>query len=123
MKLVLEGVPRSTNHIYKFFRSRMYMTAAGTTLKKSYQLQAKHQMGFKSPTANPIALKIILFFNDKRKRDIDNYNKILLDSMSGIVYEDDVQIQMLTIIKQYDKKQPRIEIEIDEAPQVFNNSL
>lgn len=115
MKIVLIGVPRSTNHIYKFFRSRMYMTAAGTALKRSYQLQAKLQFGNKLIITNPIALKIILFFNDKRKRDIDNYNKILLDSMSGIVYEDDVQIQMLTIVKQYDKKQPRVEIEINET--------
>ncbi len=115
MKIVLEGVPRSTNHIYKFFRSRMYMTAEGRALKRSYQLQAKLQFGNKSIITNPLALKIILFFNDKRKRDIDNYNKILLDSMSGIVYEDDVQIQTLTIAKQYDKKQPRIEITIDET--------
>ena len=117
MKITLEGVPRSTNHIYKFFRSRMYVSAAGKALKRSYQLQAKLQFGNIPLITNPIALEIILYFGDKRRRDIDNYNKILLDSMSGIVYKDDAQIQKLTIIKQYDKKRPRIEIVIHEAAQ------
>jgi len=38
-----------------------------------------------------------LFMPDKRRRDIDNYNKILLDSLTGIVWEDDSQIDILTI--------------------------
>lgn len=114
MKIILEGNPQSTNHIYKSFRSRIYLSAEGRALKTSYQYQAKKQMKFKKPLDGPLSVKIKLFFGDKKKRDIDNYNKILLDSLSHIVYLDDSQIQIMCIAKLYDKQKPRIEIEAEE---------
>lgn len=117
MIITLEGVPKSTNHIYKFFRSRMYMTPGGRALKRSYQSQAKKQLNLNKPISAPIAVKILLIFGDKRRRDIDNYNKILLDSLSGIAYEDDSQIQEISIRKIYQKDKPRIVIEIKEDEQ------
>ena len=48
-------------------------------------------------TDNRLMVSIRLFMPDKRRRDIDNYNKILLDSLTGIVWEDDSQIDILTI--------------------------
>lgn len=47
-------------------------------------------------------------------RDIDNYGKILLDSLTWIVYEDDKQIKLMTIeIMQHDKDS-RIEVFLDK---------
>jgi len=89
----------------------MYMTQKGKELKESYQWQIKSQYKGK-PKTNDIDLRVELFFGDDRRRDIDNYNKILLDSLSGILYEDDSQIQSLLIIKNKDKKNPRIEIQL-----------
>ena len=47
-------------------------------------------------------------------RDIDNYGKILLDSLTWIVYEDDKQIKLMTIEIMQPDKDPRIEIHIEE---------
>lgn len=44
-----------------------------------------------------LMVQIRLFMPDLRRRDVDNYNKILLDSLSGYVWEDDSQIDILTI--------------------------
>lgn len=113
MELILKGNPKSTQHIYKMTcRGRfasMYMSADGKALKEDYQWQLKSQYK-KKPLTGDIDMRVELFFGDERKRDIDNYNKILLDSMSGIIFEDDSQIQSLLIIKNKDKKNPRIEI-------------
>ena len=57
-----------------------------------------------------VEVYIVQYFGDKRKRDIDAYIKILLDSMSGIVYDDDSQIMKMTVLKLYDKDNPRTEI-------------
>lgn len=59
-----------------------------------------------------VALNILLYFGDKRRRDIDAYLKILLDSMQGIVYENDSQVTELHVFKLYDKNDPRVEIGI-----------
>lgn len=109
MQFILKGNPQSTNHIYRHAGHRVYMTKEGADLKESYQWQIKSQYR-KKPLEEDVKLKIELFFGDNRKRDIDNYNKILLDALSGILYVDDSQIVSLEIIKNKDIKNPRIEI-------------
>lgn len=117
MEFTLKGNPLSTGHIYKSMCrgkfASVYMTKAGKDLKESYQWQLKSQYK-KKPLTGDIDMRVELFFGDERKRDIDNFNKILLDSMSGIIFEDDSQIQSLLIIKNKDKKNPRIELQIND---------
>lgn len=113
MEITLKGNPQSTNHIYKSVcRGRfasVYMSEAGKKLKKSYQDQLKKQYKGK-PKKGDIDLRIEIFFGDKRVRDIDNYNKLVLDACSKILWVDDSQIQSLLLIKNYDNKNPRCEI-------------
>lgn len=115
--ITLLGEPKSTQHIYKFRCAgripMMYMDKDGKGVKESYQWQAKSQWKKKLLT-EPLEVKIDLFFANKRNHDIDNYNKILLDSLTGIVWEDDGLIQSMTVSKSYDKSNPRIEITIYE---------
>lgn len=113
MKIILDGNPVSTNQIYRRHGHIMYMSRQGKQMKESYQWQAKTQCrGFKCVT-EAFWITIRLYFGDKRNRDIDNYNKILLDSLTGIVWEDDKQIQKMTIEKFIDLDNPRIEIEVE----------
>ncbi|WP_270616138.1 RusA family crossover junction endodeoxyribonuclease [Streptococcus koreensis] len=48
-----------------------------------------------------------------KKPDIDNYEKALYDSMSGVVFKDDGQIALHDVGKFYSLN-PRIEVEIKE---------
>ena len=48
-----------------------------------------------------------------KKPDIDNYEKALYDSMSGIVFQDDGQIALHDVGKFYSLN-PRIEVEVEE---------
>lgn len=115
MKIILEGEPLSTNHIYKYhcrtgFASG-YMTKEGKELKEIYQWQAKKQWKEKLISKeDEVVIQMSLFFGTRRKQDIDNYSKLVLDSLSGIVYEDDSQIFNLNIVKFYDKENPRVEL-------------
>lgn len=116
MELILKGNPKSTQHVYKITSrgkfATMYMSAEGKALKEDYQWQAKSQWKGKLITGD-IDLRVELFFGDKRVRDIDNYNKLILDALTGIVWEDDSQIQSLLIVKNYDKKNPRIVLQVN----------
>ena len=107
--ITLKGNALSTNHIYKRHGFTIYMSAEGKALKESYQWEITSQWKDKIIYGN-ISVEIKLFFGDKRKRDVDNYNKLILDAMSGIVYLDDKQIQKITIEKLFDKSNPRAEI-------------
>lgn len=116
MKLILQGKAKSTQHIYKLTSrgkfATMYMSKEGKELKEYYQLQLKFQYKGKLLTKE-LEARLVFFHGDKRVRDIDNYNKLILDSMSGIVYEDDRQIKKLIIERGYDKLNPRVEIIIN----------
>lgn len=114
-KIVLKGNPLSTQHLYGIscrgnFAKR-YMTAKGKALKKQYQWEAKSQWKG-DPVFYPIVVKVRLYFGDKRKRDIDNHSKILYDSLTGIVWDDDNQIRKATTEIFCSKDNPRIEISI-----------
>jgi crossover junction endodeoxyribonuclease RusA len=107
--IILKGNPLSTNHIYKRHGFTIYMSAEGKAIKEAYQWEITQQYKDKI-TYKGLEIEIRLFFGDKRKRDVDNHNKIILDAMTGIVYADDNQIQALHIYKDYDKENPRVEV-------------
>jgi crossover junction endodeoxyribonuclease RusA len=90
------------------------MTAEGKAIKEGYQWEAKSQWKG-DPITEPVALSIRFYFATKRRRDLDNQNKLVLDALTGIVYEDDSQIDELHLYRRYDKQNPRIEIVLSPA--------
>jgi len=115
MKIVLPGNPKSTNGIYKTTcrngYATLYMTNEGKALKEAYQWEAKTR--WKRPLFDgEIEIRVRLYFKTNRKHDIDNYNKLWMDALNGIVYKDDNQIKKLTIEKFKDKENQRIEISL-----------
>lgn len=116
IKIVLLGEPKSTNTIYKSICrgkfASVYMSHAGRDLKESYTKQAKEQYAG-VPLEEDLEVTVGLFHGTKRKSDIDNFNKILFDSLTGITWLDDSQIVVLTTRKYYDASNPRIEIQIN----------
>ncbi len=109
--ITLSGNPITTNTLYRRHGFIMYMTREGKERKEQYQWEAKSQ--WQNPViAYPIEIVIRMYFNSKRRRDWDNFHKLTMDSLNGIVWEDDSLIQKATVEKLYDAINPRIEIEI-----------
>lgn len=113
--ITLTGTPRSTSHIYKYTcvggRPRGYMSAEGKALKEQYFYEVKSQWK-KKMIEDEVAVNIIYYFPDNRKRDADNFSKLILDSLIGVVLKDDSQITELHIFKEVDKENPRIEMSV-----------
>lgn len=65
-------------------------------------------------TDKRLMVQIRLFMPDKRRRDIDNYFKLLLDSLTGIVWEDDSQIDILTVSRDNVEKGGRVRMIVRE---------
>ncbi|MCA9180287.1 MAG: RusA family crossover junction endodeoxyribonuclease [Planctomycetales bacterium] len=62
------------------------------------------------PLTGPLRVQVTPFFGTRRKADIDNFNKLWADALTGIVWEDDSQIEELRLRMAYDKQRPRIEV-------------
>ena len=87
------------------------MTAQGKSIKTAYQWEAQAQWRT-PPLTGELKVTARFFFGTKRKADLDNFNKLWQDALSGIVYEDDSQIAELHLYRHYDKAKPRIEITV-----------
>jgi Holliday junction resolvase RusA-like endonuclease len=68
----------------------------------------------RTPLEGDIAVSITLYFGTKRRADLDNFNKLSLNALTGIAYLGDSQIGTLTIAR-YDKSYPSIAIDITSA--------
>lgn len=87
------------------------MTHAGKALKEAYQWEAKAQWKGK-PLTGDVEVSITFYFATKRRRDLDNQNKLVLDALTEIAYADDSQIVVLRLERAYDGKRPRIEVRV-----------
>src|SRR4051812_46818361 len=106
MKLILSGEPKSTQHIYQSQcrggYPSVYMTTEGKVLKQQYQWEARSQWKG-PPMKGDVEVSVTFYFGTKRRADLDNFNKLWADALSGIVYEDDSQIAVLHLHRAYDR--------------------
>lgn len=107
--ITLKGNPISTNSLYT---GRRFLTPQAKILKEAYKWMIKKQWKEKT-ISGKVRVEVNLYFGSKRKRDIDNM-KVVYDSLTGIVIDDDSQIDELHIYRNYSKENPRVEIEIKE---------
>lgn len=105
--IVTTPIP-SVNSLY---RGRRFLTKAGKETKGAIGAEITVQRNFE-PIKGNVTLNVIFYFGNKRKNDIDNRLKALLDCMTGLLYKDDSQITELHVYKEYDKENPRTEISI-----------
>lgn len=94
--------PPSVNHYWGQSGTRRYITKRGQTFR---QLVADAVASQGVKMEGRLSVFVALFQPDKRKCDIDNYMKALLDSLQHAgLFEDDEQIDQLKIIRCNPKK-------------------
>lgn len=96
--------------VNKLYRGRKFLTKDGKAIKTAIAWEIRSQWRI-APNTGAVALNVLFYFKDNRN-DIDNALKALLDCMTGLVYEDDSQIEELHVFKMIDKKNPRTEIQV-----------
>jgi Holliday junction resolvase RusA-like endonuclease len=114
-KLVIEGDPLSVNATYKTNRRsrNIFLSDDAVKYANNCRIQAKVQWKRKPLECN-LEVSYHYYFRDNKRRDHLNFNKLLNDHLSQIVWKDDKQIKISHHYTMIDKERPRIEIIIRE---------
>ena len=94
--ILINCCPPSVNHSYRAYRGRVVLSKRAREFK---EIVAENLPEEFVKITGKVKLDITFSFKDRRKRDIDNYLKVLLDSLKGLAFEDDDQIYELTVKK------------------------
>ena len=91
---------------------RTYLTKEGKEYRKTIKEQVEAQMfGYNIDVLKGNLSATFIFFHDnRRKNDLDNSLKSILDCFNEVLFEDDSQLISITLSKKYDKQEPRIEL-------------
>ncbi|SJZ38229.1 RusA family crossover junction endodeoxyribonuclease [Garciella nitratireducens] len=118
MKLIIQDIPPSNNKFMgrgtRYIQSIQYQEE-----KTKWEWLVKSALGRRSVNhIEKATVKITYYFKDRRRRDPDNYSgKFILDGLvrANILKDDSFSNIDLVLIGEYDKENPRTEIEIQEA--------
>lgn len=102
--------PISVNAMYATVRGRRVLSADGRWYKYDAALTALQQ-GVR-PLAGPVRFTLHLY-RPQKSGDLDNYLKCLWDSLKGVAWEDDRQVEELHAYRHEDPEDPRAEVEIE----------
>lgn len=111
MEFTVFTPPVSVNHCYSQNKyGHRFMTDKGKTFKETIGWAANEAMrGEKWSLDENYSVEISYYFAHDRS-DIDGSNKLVLDALEGIMYENDRKVRELHCYKFLDKDNPRIKI-------------
>jgi len=101
--------PVGVNARYTISRGRNILSTEYRNAKEAMQWEVASQWQGE-PLEDDVTLNIFLHLDSKRA-DVDSYLKIILDSLTGTVYNNDRQVTELSVIKMHDSEEPRIVIQ------------
>lgn len=106
-------IPPSANRYWRMFKNHMVVSSEAKAYKEEvfYTLTNKMQ-----PLRGNVAVNFTVYRRQK-SGDLDNFTKVLLDSLKGIAFTDDDQVVEIHAFRDDDRSNPRVEFLVYETTQ------
>ena len=101
--------PPSVNNYWRHTSRGHYISPEGKKFKRAVQIMLSNYR----PSESRISVLIEAYPPDRRGRDLDNIQKALLDSMQGLLFRDDSQIDDLRIVRREVVKHGRVVVHLE----------
>jgi crossover junction endodeoxyribonuclease RusA len=103
MRIIFAIKPCSINHYWRHRSCKTFISTYISAEGKQFASYCSYRFKQDHPNhtlfEGPLTLNIFFLFKDKRSRDTGNYEKALLDALTGVLYVDDRQVIKETLEK------------------------
>ncbi len=106
------AMPPSANRYWRNFRGITVISSEAKAYKAAAAISAREQGAI--CLSCPVAVTVWVY-RGRKSGDLDNRLKVILDSLSGVAYEDDRQIVELHAYRFDDAGNARVEVQVTEA--------
>ena len=101
--------PPTVNHIYRRARGHLSLTPEALAFRHAVRLIAQVQRV--QPMSGPVAVFLDVY-RPRKRGDLDNLLKAVLDALNGVAYGDDEQVVRIEANRYDDKRAPRVEVHV-----------
>lgn len=112
--------PMSVNSFYRTFQNRILISKDGRIYKKKILELLGNDF---QKILGRVKLTLHFYFEDLRKRDIDNPQKPTLDVFKDVLFEDDDQIYKLELKKFIGTGEDKIYLKVEELNEEENKEI
>jgi len=114
ISFVVPGSPKPKQRARRG-RTGRWFTPKATVAYEAAVGWAAREAGIPQCTG-PVRLAVSLWFPDRRRRDIDNCAKAILDGLTGVAWGDDSQVAELAVTRDVDRHRPRAVVTVESLP-------
>lgn len=114
VKFLVPGNPLPKQSV-RFTRRGSYTPERIRVWEEVVALKALEAMGRYGPFEFPIKATLVFLRDNKRRVDLGNLEKPVLDALNQICYLDDSQVKELHLYLSYNKQHPGVHITIEEC--------
>jgi crossover junction endodeoxyribonuclease RusA len=107
-------LPPTANLYWRIWRGRAVTSGEARAYRETAALSAKTQ-GMRCIDKGDVSVSLT-FYRSSRRGDLDNRIKVLLDSLRGVAFKDDAQVQRLLAEQHEDAARPRVEVWVRRMP-------
>lgn len=95
----------------RFSGTHFYTNTQTQEWEETVGWQCRDQFNHR-PLLGPLGIDFTFYREDRRKVDLDNLEKAMLDGLQGVLFIDDSQIKEKRGRIRYDKEHPGVEVDI-----------
>jgi Holliday junction resolvase RusA-like endonuclease len=112
LEFTIPGPPQPKERARRGKNGRWYTPERTRAYESHVRWLARTEVARRGWRCEPAAffVELRLVFADRRRRDVDNCAKSILDACNGVVWPDDAMVTDLRIVREVDPVHPRVDV-------------
>lgn len=91
------------------------MSQRARQYKATVKFKAMQEHDLPDPLEGEVVVSLVVY-RKRKVGDLDNFQKVLLDALRGVAFNDDSQVVEIHARREDDAENPRVEVRVEALP-------